>query len=246
MSDDSGQNSHTKGFGTRVRRVQERFSRDVTAFAEQLDVSRSTVYDWFKLEVPSHTAIGAIVSNFPTVSVEWLKTGTGEMIHSKPDVPALEGEERTIRVGMVAVSAGDGAVPERVSTVYVSEEQFVHDFHRSPPESGHAQNQWYAKIEGDSMAPELFDGEIVPIEIVDLPIREVRTSDLYIIYYAGHVHARRVQFEVSGRVHLKCTNPNYDNEVVELDEASDIRVIAKIRQTERDQLVGAMMRKVLR
>jgi len=158
--------------------------------------------------------------------------------------PHGEADAQYIQTSVIVASAGDGAAPERTSSHTVPAAQYRRDFHKTPPTNGHAPSDWYVKVEGDSMAPEFFEGDYLPIELFEGTLQDVRHNGLYVVYLHDTIQIKRVAVEAN-RIRLRCTNPNYEDVTIELNEASDFRVLARVRLNQRDALIGAFMRRIV-
>lgn len=110
--------------------------------------------------------------------------------------------DRYVDVRVIVASAGDGAEPERHEEMAVPARQFRRDFRKSPPANGEA-DAWYVRIEGESMAPEFFDGDELPIERLENGLGTAPTSGVYVVLYDGRVHVRRLDFQPGQRWQIR-------------------------------------------
>jgi phage repressor protein C with HTH and peptisase S24 domain len=174
-----------------------------------------------------------------------------EQYHAPSDngegATSRDGLESTqlVEVGIVTASAGDGAEPERIRRTLVTAEKFKRDFRKAPPVSGKS-DAWYVRVEGDSMSPEFSDGQQLPIDRFEGNLDEIRSNGLYVVLYQETLHIRRVDVNSDGSVRLIATNPWYGEQLIKGDHRQDVQVLARVRLSERQQMIGAFMRNILK
>lgn len=66
--------------------LREYHAEPVGDFAERLDISRTTLYEWRKADRPTKAALGAVLAAYPNTGVRWLNTGRGAMLRNEAPV----------------------------------------------------------------------------------------------------------------------------------------------------------------
>lgn len=79
--------------------------------------------------------------------------------------------------------------------------------------------------DGDSMEPTVRDSDIL---LVDTSVRTVRADGIYLIEQSGELRCKRLQAMVGGGVKIRSDNPKYETEVVPVEHAELVRVVAKV------------------
>lgn len=82
------------------------------------------------------------------------------------------------------------------------------------------------KVQGDSMQPEIMDGDAV---LIDQSKKEVRLGRIYAVGFEDAIYLKRIDKE-PGKIILKSVNPEYRPIVIELGEQifDSFRVIGQI------------------
>lgn len=82
------------------------------------------------------------------------------------------------------------------------------------------------KVQGDSMQPEIMDGDAV---LIDQSKKEVRLGRIYAVGFEDAIYLKRIDKE-PGKIILKSVNPEYRPIVIELGEQTfdSFRVIGQI------------------
>lgn len=255
-----------KTFGDRLRAIQEHFTSSITAFADELGVSRQTVYDWLDSDTHTPKAIGHIVSTYPTVRMRWLIAGEGEMLSNPPDeipasaiiisnppwekaptdaiAPAPTATGKSAVGAVVAVrhfgpaSAGDGSVLDDPSTIQLTAREYAQTFgSHDPDEVG------FFQVVGDSAAPIYFDEEDVPV-LVEGDTQRFQNDTLYVFRHRDSVMLKRLRRTGGGEeivgLSLNPSIPAYRFQAGE----GDFEVLGRVIDTTKQQLYTSMMRKL--
>lgn len=171
------------------------------------------------------------------VSSEWLLNGKGEM---RPDsgtkhpdsapataifpvvYEAQDGED-LLNVPLVAarLSAGTGSlqVDSDVETYFAFSSAFLH-------RKGNPQRMVVMRVEGDSMSPEIRDGDMV---LIDQSKTEIRLGRIFAVGFEDSIYLKRIDKE-PGKLLLKSVNPAYKPIEIRLvgQEADSFRVIGQV------------------
>lgn len=223
-------------------------SGQVRGYGRQADVSRmfgvsrETARRWLSGEAIPHTARIAEMAKRFMVNGEWLLTGQGEprvMLSGtvgptpyakqyatanaevrEPDAGDL------VRVPFLDVELGAGSteVPDVVETKdYL---QYPSGFFRDlgiNPDAIRA-----VVVRGESMAPDLHDGDRVWIDVTD---RQPQPGRIYAIYspFAG-MQVKRLQRRMDGTLVIQSSNPDkaiYPDETLTPEQAESVQVIGR-------------------
>lgn len=133
-----------------------------------------------------------------------------------------EGED-LIPVPMVEarLSAGTGSlqVGGRVEKTFVFPSSFLR-------RKGSVVDMVVMKVEGDSMQPEILDGDSV---LIDQSKTDMRPGRIFAVGFEDQIYLKRID-KLPGKILLKSVNPAYEPVVIELGEqtADSFRVIGQV------------------
>ena len=222
------------GFGARLEAVREHFGLSVRKFAELLDVSRTTVYEWKNSDAATKKALGSVAAAFPSVNVQWLNTGQGKMLKGQRGNAArdsalgslIEGRDTGAMVSheyhhtrlvtiyeptSVEVSAGAGGlIPlDEIASTEVNIPAFV--LRRILDRTALPDALGAIVVRGDSMEPEVKHGDIVFFEQCD----QIEDAGRYIIRLDGGISLKKVQRRGGHVYRIIPANPDYDHEDIQ-------------------------------
>lgn len=189
------------GIGDRIMEVRGSLSQ--SAFAESLNLSRSSLYRYERGERLPDSEVIARICELCNVDYTWMVTGKG----SAHESDRLVG----VRQYDIAASAGYGAFldddPEAeivmVDRAWLAREFGVHPDHVS-----------IINVAGDSMEPTLNHGDKV---MVNTLLDQVRDG-LYVLRYNGLLQVKRLQYYPRGMLRVISDNRNYEPYSVNLEE----------------------------
>lgn len=177
------------------------------------------------------------------ISPEWLLSGEGEMFPSEPKrhpetvvtcergcapqifpvIYEAQSGEDLINVPLVAatLSAGSGSlqVDSDVERYFAFSSAFLH-------RKGNPQRMVVMRVEGDSMSPEIRDGDMV---LIDQSKTEIRLGRIFAVGFEDSIYLKRIDKE-PGKLLLKSVNPAYQPIEIKLggQEADSFRVIGQV------------------
>ena len=173
--------------------------------------------------------------------------------------PADEGEtdevaQRSVPV-FTDVSAGPGIVPaeEAKKHVRVSEAHYRRVFGAKAIREPHRFG--YCKVDGGSAVPFYFDGELVPVEVIG-PTQKFTSGSVYVFRWLGDLQLKQLikhPLEDDGeemeeapahRVEVRSLDRTQGDRVIEPSSAHDFAVLARVIQTEKQQLYSRAMRQI--
>lgn len=208
------------------------------AFGKYLNASMGKLQKWEQGQVPKPDDLKLLNSLFG-FSYEWLVTGEGEMSGDKslaalsdshtdkanliPIVyAALDGED-LINVPLVSakLSAGVGSlqVDGDAESYFAFSSAFLHS-------KGSPKSMVVMRVEGDSMSPEIRDGDMV---LIDQSQAEVRLGRIFAVGFEDAIYLKRIDKE-PGKILLKSVNPAYQPIQINTgsQEADSFRVIGQV------------------
>lgn len=216
----------TKSFDARLNRLMRAANIEKEAeLARLLGINQSSIAAARKRQQVPPGWIESIAEQF-NVNANWLFFGTGEMNLGSMQMPFIEGKQCDVDLIMVPMvearlSAGLGSL--QVSGDSERSYAFRADFlHRK----GNPKDMVLMRVEGDSMQPEIMDGDVV---LLDQSKREIRIGRIFAVGFEEAIYLKRIDM-LPGKVILKSVNPEYPP--VELDirgQAEDLlRVIGQV------------------
>lgn len=171
-------------------------------FAAMVGVSSSNVSDMVKGYLPiNKSVIDFIYRNYPEISLDWVFSGTGDMIVRKNSV-------------IIAGTANAGYIGIGVSQIFDTGKMIKY---RSVGQEAKA-----LYIQGDSMVPTLNDGSTVICERL-LDIMDIRQSRVYVVVTSTGISAKRIRLDLMARsAMLIPDNPEYQAHKIALDDLLEV------------------------
>jgi phage repressor protein C with HTH and peptisase S24 domain len=125
----------------------------------------------------------------------------------------------------VKFSAGDGRVVEIEPTTkgYGTAQlwEWVQKKRISP------KNLITVDIDGDSMEPKIPNGSVVTLDKSINTLDQVQSGKVYAIRYGNELKIKRLSKRFDGALIIDSDNPDYDREIVEVDQLEHISIIGK-------------------
>lgn len=212
-------------FATRLRSLVG--PRSVREFARLTGIGNTTLQKYLDGAVPGLDKAQQIAAACE-VSLEWLATGSepaGIAAQIALPAEALAGGMVPVPLLEVRPSAGAGALVERVddgpgAELVAFREDWLRRIGVSPR---HAR---LMVCQGDSMHDTISDGDLM---IVDVGVREIVDSGIYVLVYAGLVIVKRIQILRDRSVVLKSDNPRYEPETVPAHDLPELIIEGRVR-----------------
>lgn len=82
-------------------------------------------------------------------------------------------------------------------------------------------------IDGDSMEPNIKNGSIVTLDKSINTLEQVQSGKVYAIRYGNELKIKRLSRRFDGALIIDSDNPDYEREIVELDQLEHISIIGK-------------------
>jgi len=194
--------------GDRIRKARGERSQDV--FCAMLGISKGSLGFYERNENMPRLDVAAKICSLTGVSLAWLANGTGPMREAGRARPAEES-------GLVSLPL----VEARVAGSGLAETGERCELPASLA-AGRAKGLVVMRADGDSMAPEIMDGDKV---LLDTGKRDVRLGRLYAVGIGGAAYLKRVDM-LPGRAALRCVNPAY--ETLEISARDGFLVLGQV------------------
>lgn len=148
---------------------------------------------------------------------KWIKTGAGEQYFNKPDDNNQSFE--TIPKVKTRLSAGDGSfdVDQKIADYYSFQKLWLR-------KRGNPANMVLMDIVGNSMEPELKDGDTV---LVDRSKREILAGAIYAVGVEDTVLIKRLE-KLPDKLVLRSDNEKYSPIYITGDDINRVRVLGKV------------------
>ena len=222
--------------GSRIKYVRGKESQE--SFANSIGVSKGSLGGYERDEnSPSADAVLKICSK-ANISAEWLLQGSGPMtrgeapvngkaypVHTEAGVDIIEAEKTSIvLIPMVeaVLSAGNGSLETAASSE--RKYSFREDFLRR---KGDHKQMVLMRVAGDSMEPEIKDGDVV---LIDQSQKRLRPNDIFAVAFEEMIYVKRVN-AMPGKIILSSDNSEL-YPPFEVDTAGDLeeslRIIGRV------------------
>lgn len=197
--------------------------RSVREFSRLTGIGNTTLQKYLDGAVPGLDKASQI-ARACDVSLEWLATGASPSRVVSLPADALAGGMVPVPLLDVRPSAGPGALVEHANGVGSEIIAFREDWLRRMGVSPrHAR---LMVCSGDSMHDTISDGDLM---VVDVGVREIVDSGIYVLVYAGLVIVKRIQILRDRSVVLKSDNPRYEPETVPAHDLPELIVEGRVR-----------------
>ena len=182
-------------------------------------LSAAGIKKWMDGQVkkPSYEDI-AKVCDYLNISPDWLMEGRGD-INEEKDSGTIVIDRVNLRASCGFGTINFEDVPN-ISKIQVSETWFKKYFYFYNPA-----NIKIITAQGDSMAPEIDDGEAVFVDISD---KDFFRDGIYLLLVDGELFIKRVQKLLGRKIALISTNKAYKDIEVELDSNIEVRTIGRV------------------
>ncbi len=213
----------------RLRARTAQMGLNTLQLAERAGVNRSFLYDILRGRSlhPSAEKL-AKVATVLKVDVEWLLGGVGQVEGEEPKYDEDEGFVAIRSVKVVAAMGGGRAVEDEVEEgePYHFRAAWVRNALRVSPE-----DLRILRVEGDSMAPTLLDGDIV---LIDLTRRTPTPPGVFVLFDGMGLVAKRIEHVPNSdppTMRIISDNPRYS---VYERTADEVNLIGRVRWLGRE------------
>ncbi|MDO5643631.1 MAG: S24 family peptidase [Paracoccus sp. (in: a-proteobacteria)] len=215
----------------RLREIASDNGLNIKDFAESLDVSKRTLENYLAgINLPSGRFLTDI-SEKMGASPSWILTGLGSKY--------INGDHQNVRDAQhssdasqfvpvtrftVEASAGHGSLvqDEQGSGTYAYNRAFLERRGLKP------NNLAVISVRGDSMAPDLHDGDLILIDRADATPDAIREGRIYVVNFDGDLYVKRIQRAPGKRLMLVSSNPAYQSVTVEGADMEGLKIIGRV------------------
>lgn len=206
----------------RIRQIMMDKSLNIPALSVALDISKRTVESYLQGgRAPGPEFLAAMTTQLG-VSASWILTGEGAPYREgHTNVEASPPGFIPIPRYAVEASAGHGAMvqDEEGSGYYAFNRKFLERRGLKPD------NLAVISVKGDSMEPELYDGDLI---LLDRAQTTPRDSRIYAVRYNADLFVKRVMELPGNRIQLLSTNPHYPPITVDAPDLDGIQIIGRV------------------
>jgi phage repressor protein C with HTH and peptisase S24 domain len=205
------------GFDLFIQRVAEATGiRNQSELADALQVNRSAITQARRKGIVPEKWLLALFKKYG-INPHWLETGGGQTYLHHAE--ALQSPYRSIPKVKARLSAGGGSFE-----VYPEVQQYYSFFNKWISSKGNPDRMVLMDIFGNSMEPELKDGDTV---LVDRSQKDVIAGAVYAVGVDDTIMVKRIEKHPNKWV-LRSDNRNYAPIFIQKEEASSVRVIGKV------------------
>ena len=159
------------------------------------------------------------------INPDWIETGKGKMFIAERDGSSVVPEYKSVPQEKARLCAGDGSfeVDENIRDYWM----FRTDWLKS---KGIASNMILIDVYGNSMEPELKDGDTV---LIDTSKKEILAGSIYAVGIDDTIMVKRIE-KHPGKLVLMSDNKEYETIYLSQSEMDSVRIIGKIVWISRD------------
>lgn len=213
------ENDGRTAFARRIRALISEHG-SAGAVARLTGVSESVVRKWRDgLSDPSREHIVAL-ARAANVAIAWLAAGDGPRMDAQGSNTA-PGDSHPIPLYAPELGAGQMTWPEGAEplTHIALSLNWLTLLDVTPQQCA------LLRIDGDSMTPTLFAGDVV---LVDRQRRQLTADDLYVIRVDDYLSAKRLRRHPGGALEIISDNPRYSPIVVDANHREDVVILGKV------------------
>lgn len=224
-----------KGLTERINKAFDRSGLLQSEFARRAGVSEATISRWLSGETKRlNEKTRKTIARVLQVDIDWLESGKGgiEYVTQKNTSIVSEptfdfGEFEVIRFfPNVRASAGHGIIPENEEYLPIAfRSVFIRRTLGSSPRDLIA-----IKAKGDSMYPEIKDEDLL---IIDQSKTTVVSENPYFVVLGEQNMVKYVRHIGQNKFKLVSHNRNYDDQIVEVNEDSQFRILGEVKHIQR-------------
>ncbi|MDO5621239.1 MAG: LexA family transcriptional regulator [Paracoccus sp. (in: a-proteobacteria)] len=206
----------------RIRSLREQKGLSRKAFADAIGVSEAKVQ---AIEIGrqriDHEVLRALSKRLG-IDANWLLLGVAEA--NSPDTSTPLAQFVPITCFTVGASTGRGSVAqdETGSGTYAYNKAFLDRRGLKPG------NLAVISVRGDSMAPDLRNGDLILIDRADATPDAIREGRIYVVKFDGDLYVKRIQRAPGKRLILVSSNPAYQPVTVEEGDMDGIKIIGRV------------------
>lgn len=210
----------------RIRRAASDNGMTLKEFSSAIGISYRTVQNYVAEERNVGAEFLAAASERLGVSASWLLTGHGPAVlpEKHPYEVSTQSDYTPIPRHTVEASASHGAsVGDETATEFIA----LHKDWLSARNLS-ADRLAVLSIKGDSMEPDLKDGDLILIDRAQAEPRAMDEGHIYVVRFDDDLFVKRVQHLPGNRLMLLSSNPVYHHVTVEPPDLDGVRIIGRV------------------
>jgi len=189
-------------FGTRLRLIMQQFG-SVADLARAVGVSDNAIYKWVTARGKPGMISLVNLAKAAGVSVEWLATGKGEPLKTRPEPRGVSRSEFA-SMPLHALLGIEGNA-NLVSSQIVDYLNFRTDWLKRTF-NAEARDLALIEVVGDSMSPTIDEADLV---LADLRETRFKSDGIYVLRNRGDLSIKRIQRQPDGKFAIRSDNPAY-------------------------------------
>lgn len=198
----------------RINDILGRFSLGLKSLADQTGVQYRTIQRYASGErPPSAEFLTALIENLG-ISATWLLTGKGNML-----IEAEQSHHLAEGFAAIPVLFDGKANPKDTASTYPISKTWLECRNLE------AASLRFVNVKGDSMAPELSEGDWA---LVDENCTSIVDGHMYAVRYSGGLFLKRFQVRPEGQLRLSSSNPFYDPIDVPFASGFDLEIMGQV------------------
>lgn len=220
---ESASTSTKSGFAKRLGLTIN--GQSISGFSIKCRVSESLLRKYLAGDSLPGTDKLVAIARAADISLEWLATGEGPVQRSEPgggyDMNVMT--EFSLPPRYVAQVGSDGRVRMEDGTSLDSvafRTSWVENELRVDPT-----NLAVVCVRGDSMEPNIWEGDIV---LMDTSENRITDDTVYVLKRHGYLVIKRLQRMFDGGIKIKSDHPAYDDEMISREEAERIDIVGRV------------------
>ncbi len=211
------------GFGSRLKEERKKFKLTQEALAQALGIHKTSLLSYEKESVSPPASFLEKLSKIG-FDINYIITG----INSLTIENTIDSDE-TVSINLVdaVLCAGHGSLETEDNVIDTI------PFHRSFIEQkGNPKNMVLFRVSGDSMAPTIYDKDMV---LIDQSKKNLETGKIYAVGFEEVIYLKQIDF-LPKKLVLKSHNKEYDDIILDSNEYNEehFRVIGKLLWVSRE------------
>lgn len=212
----------------RIRQAASDRGMTLKDFSDAIGISYRTVQNYIAGERGVGSDFLTAASERLGVSASWILTGLGASTisetHSNEAAEAAGAEFVPVTRFTVDASAGHGSLvqDETGSGTYAYNRAFLDRRGLKP------NNLAVISVRGDSMEPDLHDGDLILIDRAEATAADIKEGRIYVVQYDGGLFVKRIQHAPGKRLMLTSSNPAYPPITVNEADLNGVQIIGRV------------------
>lgn len=217
-----------EGLTKRINMAFKASGYNQAEFARRANVSSATASRWLSGKTKAiDEKSRENIANALQVNLKWLESGEGDLRDNRGTNEAEDPEFQTIKFyPNVQASAGHGFISQNERALDIAfRSQFIHEKLQAT-----ASNLVAIKATGDSMLPDIRDGDLL---IVDCSKKSVRSEKPYVAVRGEQVIVKYINTLPDGKYKLISRNELYGQEIIEASHENYFQILGEVKHIQR-------------